>query len=157
MTMQVELRDVIESDFAIFLGLQRDAISAHMAAFGTKDPDADEFAARWRRSLLDASTTQKAILANGALVGFVASFVREAKLQVTYWIARDHWGQGLATEALAQLLRLVSTRPIYASAAKDNAGSLRVLAKCGFTVRGQERAFASARGEEIDEVFLVLD
>jgi RimJ/RimL family protein N-acetyltransferase len=126
-----------------------------MAGFGTRDHDAGELAARWRRVLAEGST-QKAILVGGEVVGFTATFFLEDKPQVTYWVARSHWGRGIATEALSQLLRHVKTRPLYASAASDNAASLRVLQKCGFVIRGSARAFASARGEEIEEVFLEL-
>jgi RimJ/RimL family protein N-acetyltransferase len=156
MTIEIRIRDVIESDLPIFFEHQCDAASARMAAFGTKDPNENELAARWKRSLTDTSTTQKAIVEGGNVIGFVASFMREGQVEVTYWIARSHWGRGVATAALSQLLQCVTTRPIYASAAKDNVASLRVLEKCGFTIRGSGRAFASARGEEIDEVFLEL-
>ena len=37
-------------------------------------------------------------------------------------------------------------------AAADNAGSIRVLAKCGFTDYAHERGFAEARGQVIDEL-----
>jgi RimJ/RimL family protein N-acetyltransferase len=47
-------------------------------------------------------------------------------------------------------------RPIYASAAQDNAASLRVLAKCGFVVTGSHLDYAEARGHEIEEVLLEL-
>jgi RimJ/RimL family protein N-acetyltransferase len=43
------------------------------------------------------------------------------------------------------------TRPIYARAAKDNIGSLRVLEKCGFTIIGEDNSFANARGREVEE------
>jgi RimJ/RimL family protein N-acetyltransferase len=155
-TIEIQIRDVIESDFPIFFEHQCDAASARMAAFGRKDPNKNELAARWKKSLTEASTTPKAIVEGGKVVGFVASFMREGQLEVTYWIARSHWGRGVATAALLQLLQCVTTRPIYASAAKDNVASLRVLEKCGFTVRGSGRAFASARGEEIEEIFLEL-
>src|SRR4029453_19193159 len=74
----------------------------------------------------------------------------------TYWIGREFWGRGIATQALAVLLSAVKTRPLYARAAKDNIASLRVLEKCGFTITGYERGFANARGEEIEEVVLEL-
>ena len=45
---------------------------------------------------------------------------------------------------------------MYAGAASDNAGSLRVLEKTGFRVIGTEAAFASARGHEIEETILQL-
>lgn len=66
------------------------------------------------------------------------------------------WGQGIATTALAELIELEPIRPLHADAAADNAGSIRVLEKCGFTVTGKTRCFARARDEEIDLVHLTL-
>ena len=152
---EVRLRDVLDSDMPVFFALHRDEGAARMAGFGTRDNDADDLTARWRRALVPG-TTQKAVLVGGEVVGLAATFFVEDKLQVTYWIARAHWGRGIATEALSQLLKHVTTRPLYASAASDNAASLRVLQKCGFVITGTARAFASARGEEIEEVFLEL-
>jgi RimJ/RimL family protein N-acetyltransferase len=152
----IHLRDLLDSDFPIFFEHQRDAASARMAAFGTQDANASELAARWKKNLADGTNTHKAIVEGGDVVGFVATFLYDGKLQVTYGIARSHWGRGIASAALAQLLQSVSMRPIYASAASDNVASLRVLQKCGFTIRGSTRAFANARGEEIDEVLLAL-
>ena len=156
MKIEIQLRQVVESDYSIFFEHHRDPVSARMAAFVTKDPDAGELAARWKRSLADESTMARTIVEGGQVVGFVATFLREGKPQVTYWIARSHWGRGIATAALSQLLRRVAARPIYASAATHNQASLRVLEKCGFTVSGSRKAFAGARGEEIEEVFLQL-
>ena len=156
MQKAVSLRDVIEDDYPIFFLLQRDPTSAQMAAFGTKDPDAAALAARWKKATGGAAT-QKAIVLGSEVVGFVASFLLDGAPQVTYWIKREHWGRGIATAALSQLLEIVTVRPIYAGAVKDNAGSLRVLEKCGFKVCGSERAFAAVRGAEVDEVLLVLE
>lgn len=52
-------------------------------------------------------------------------------------------------------LRPVSGDDLPILAAKDNIASLRVLEKCGFG-RVEERGYANARGEEIDEMILVL-
>jgi RimJ/RimL family protein N-acetyltransferase len=38
--------------------------------------------------------------------------------------------------------------------AKDNLASRRVLEKCGFTVCGEGRGYANARGMEIEEFIL---
>ena len=53
-------------------------------------------------------------------------------------------------------LQLMDSLRTAARAAADNAASLRVLAKCGFEVVGEDRGFANARGEEIDEYVLEL-
>jgi RimJ/RimL family protein N-acetyltransferase len=155
MRVEVHLRDVVDADMPIFFALHADEDAARMAGFGTRDRSPAQLAMRWRKALVPG-TTQQAVLVDGEVVGLAATFFLEDKLQVTYWIARAHWGRGIATAALARLLQRVTTRPLYASAASDNAASLRVLQKCGFTVKGSARAFASARDEEIEEVFLEL-
>jgi RimJ/RimL family protein N-acetyltransferase len=79
----------------------------------------------------------------------------DGKRHVTYWIGREFWGNGIATDALHRLLRVIHDRPIYATA-KDNVASIRVLEKCGFLNCGSGRAFARERGTEIEEVFFEL-
>ena len=49
------------------------------------------------------------------------------------------------------------TRPLFARAAKDNVGSMRVLEKCGFTIAGEDKGFSNTRGEEVEEFILELD
>jgi RimJ/RimL family protein N-acetyltransferase len=73
------------------------------------------------------------------VAGSVLSFVRDGQRQVGYWIAREHWGKGVATAALTQLLGEVCERPLFARVAAGNHGSLRVLEKCGFQSVGEER------------------
>ncbi len=153
--MGLLLRDLSDADFTILFAHQQDATAARMAAFGTRDRDEAAFVARWKKNLA-AQTTAKGIVIEGELVGFVATFLHDGKPQVTYWIARSHWGRGVASAALTELLAIVPTRPLYASAAKDNAASVRVLAKCGFRVCGSERAFAEARGEDVEEILFEL-
>jgi RimJ/RimL family protein N-acetyltransferase len=98
----------------------------------------------------------KTILLAGRVVGSVGKFELSGKPNITYWIGREYWGKGLATRALSMFLTQVKTRPLYASAAKDNAASIRVLEKCGFTFCCIEKSLANARGEEIEEVTLEL-
>jgi RimJ/RimL family protein N-acetyltransferase len=47
-------------------------------------------------------------------------------------------------------------RPLYARAAQDNIASIRVLEKCGFIISDYDKGFANARGEEIEEVIMIL-
>jgi len=103
------------------------------------------------------STTNRVIEIDGRVVGHIASFDLEGHREVTYWIAREDWGRGIATRALQEFLQLEASRPLYAGAASDNAASIRVLTKCGFRVVGEGRGFAHGRNEETDEVVLRLD
>jgi RimJ/RimL family protein N-acetyltransferase len=76
--------------------------------------------------------------------------------EITCWIGKEFWGRGIATRALAEFLRLVEARPLLARVARDNVGSIRVLEKCGFEPCGENRGFANARGEEIEERVMKL-
>jgi len=153
----VVLRDVADSDLPILFEHQKDPEASRMAAFLPRDPsDLDAFLTHWRRILSDPAKITKAILWNGQLAGTVGSFLGDGKPQITYWIGKEFWGNGIATQALAELLRVVNDRPLYASTASDNVASIRVLEKCGFAMRGSAKAFAKARGTEIDEVFFEL-
>ena len=60
-------------------------------------------------------------------------------------------------DLLRLLIDLVPARPLYARAASDNAGSLRMLKKAGFQAVGTERSFRPARKTEIKETILRKD
>jgi RimJ/RimL family protein N-acetyltransferase len=152
------LRDVTDDDLPIFFDHQLDLEANHMAAFTGGDPhDRAAFDRHWARIRADATITIKTILCNGEVAGHVAKFKRDGEPEITYWLGKQHWGKGIATAALREFLKHIKPRPIYARAAKDNVGSLRVLEKCGFKICGQDKGFANARGQEIDEFILKLE
>jgi RimJ/RimL family protein N-acetyltransferase len=152
------LRDVVQDDLPVFFDFQLDRDANHMAAFIARDPsDRQAFVAHWNKILADPTTINKTIVCDGQVVGSVSSYEDAGKPEVTYWIGRAYWGQGIATRALSEFLAHVNrARPIYARVAKDNLGSRRVLEKCGFQTIGQSKGFANARGEEIEELHLEL-
>jgi RimJ/RimL family protein N-acetyltransferase len=158
MISDLVMRDVIEDDLAIFFEQQLDPEANYMAAFTAKDPtNREAFTAHWRRILADATVIIKTIVCAGQVVGSVLSYEEAGKPEVSYWFGREYWGKGFATQALSDFLAHGNqARPIYARIAKDNLGSRRVLEKCGFTMIGEARGFANARGEEIEELLLEL-
>lgn len=129
-----------------------------MAAFTPEDPD-DRAAFDTHMAMVRSSPdiTFRAVTFNGQLAGSIASFTAEGKTEITYLVDHALWGKGIATRALALLLELVSARPLYARAASDNAGSLRVLQKSGFKAIGTGKSFAAGRTAEIEETILRLD
>lgn len=154
----VALGPVDESDLDALFRQMSDPESVRMAAFTAEDPeDRRRFDAHMVRVMESPETTLRAIRWKGDLVGSIGSFVVEGQTEVTYWIDRAVWGRGIASRALALFLEVVRTRPLYARAASDNAGSLRVLEKTGFRIIGVEVSFAPARGAEIEETILQLD
>lgn len=152
------LRNVVEADLDVFFEHGREHEAVHMAAFTAKDTaDHDAFMAHWRMVLANPSGIAKTIARGEEVLGSVSSYEESGRPEVTYWIGKRYWGQGVATEALSLFLETVDTRrPMRARAAKDNAASIRVLEKCGFKVIDEARGFANARGAEIDELVLEL-
>jgi RimJ/RimL family protein N-acetyltransferase len=151
------LRAVEDDDLPVFFAQQLDPEANHMAAFTTKDPgDRVAFDAHWRRIRGDANIINKTILVDGEVAGYLATFEQFGEREVSYWLGRQYWGKGIATRALAAFLAELPMRPLYARAVKDNIASIRVLQKCGFVITGEDKGFANARGEEVEEYILRL-
>lgn len=149
------IRDVIEADIPIFFEHQRDPEAMDMAKMPARDKEA--FTAHWQKILANDGLTKKAILFEGAVVGNIVIFDRGGKRLVGYWIGREHWGKGLATRALAELLDEETGRPLHAYVATSNPGSMRVLEKCGFKLVSRETEFDERLGEEIEEALYILE
>ena len=132
----VSLRPVEEADLPVFFELQRDPAGIVMAGVGGRDRAA--FDEHWANILADDTGRIRTIVAGGEVVGYVLSFERDGRREVGYWIGRDHWGRGVATAALMAFLGEDEARPLYAGVLPANAGSLRVLEKCGFAVVGED-------------------
>jgi RimJ/RimL family protein N-acetyltransferase len=84
----------------------------------------------------------------------------EAGPEVGYWIGRDYWGRGLASEMLLAAMAWARSgwgkRCVVASHFIDNPASARVLIKAGFlhTGRVQPRPCRS-RGEDLPARWMV--
>jgi RimJ/RimL family protein N-acetyltransferase len=152
------LRQVTAEDLPTFFEQQLDPEANHMAAFTAKDPkDREAFEAHWDKIRADNTITIKTILYQGGVAGYVLVHSWFGEPEISYWLGREYWGQGIATWALSSFLDELETRPLYARAAKDNLASIRVLGKCGFTVSGEDKGFANARGEEVEEYIFKLN
>ncbi len=154
----IALRELEDADLDALFDQMRDPESVHMAAFTARDPnDRAAFDAHMARIRSGPDTTVLAITHDGDFVGTIGSFTIEGDREITYWIARPSWGQGIATQALTLFLQSEQTRPLHARAATDNIGSLRVLQKVGFRLTGTEVGYANARASEIEETLLRLN
>ena len=154
----ITLREVESSDLETFYEHQLNPEAIRMAAFVSKDPkDKAAFDAHWDKILNSSQNTNRTIVAEGKVAGHIAWFPQGENMEVTYWLGREFWGRGLATQALNRMLQLVFERPIFARAATDNLGSIRVLQKCGFKIIGKNKGFANGRGQDTEEYILRLD
>ncbi len=147
MELDIVLRHVIEEDLPTFYEQQLDPVATEMAAFPARAWE--PFVAHWRKIMPDEMGTIRTILFEGKVAGNIVAFEQDGERQVGYWVGREYWGKGIATEALRQFLDEVKTRPLYAHVVMHNVGSRRVLEKCGFKMARQEAdEFVLVMGKE---------
>ena len=88
--------------------------------------------------------------------GTLAELGSHAAIELGWMLAREHWGNGYATEAVAVLLELgfgaLQLQRIGATCHPGNIGSIRVLEKCGFTLEGRLRSHRLVRGVRRDSL-----
>ena len=128
-----------------------------MAAFAAKNPsDRGVFDLHWQTILNDPTITVRTIVADGDVVGSILAYRDSGIPEISYWVDTARWGQGITTAAVGQFLEEFTERPVRARAVADNAGSIRVLEKYGFTVIGETQGLANARGAVVRELELEL-
>jgi RimJ/RimL family protein N-acetyltransferase len=134
----VRLREVRDSDLDAHYEQQADPESIAMAAVPGRDREA--YLAHMREVLADPTTMMRTIEVDGEVAGHVVSFLRDGRgpRELGYWIARSHWGRGVATAAVAAFLEEEPHRPLIAGVVVHNPASRRVLEKCGFALTETE-------------------
>lgn len=153
--MIVKLRDVAEDDLPILFEYQLDPVAIEMAAFPARERDA--FSAHWTKIMGDPAVMAQVVLVDGLVAGDIVSFERFGQREVGYWIGRDHWGKGVATQAVSAFLLHDTSRPLFARVATHNVASIRVLEKSGFTVTDPDDEDPDPLGDGVEETVLRLD
>jgi RimJ/RimL family protein N-acetyltransferase len=117
-------------------------------------PYSEEMAVDWIQSLQAGEEgVAFAIDRSGALIGCVGYRATErTHAEMGYWIGRQHWGKGFATEAsraLIEIAKALKLPRLEASHFLDNPASGRVLEKLGFVATGMSaERYSCARGGE---------
>lgn len=153
----ITLTKTEKEDLHSFFQFQLDKEANYLAAFTAKDPtDKTAYIEKYSKFLNDPTINMRTIKVNGVIAGSLAKFEIEGEPELTYWIDRTFWGQGIATSALSNFLKTETIRPIRARVAFDNYGSQKILEKCGFVKIGTDKGFANARQAEIEEYIYKL-
>ena len=153
-TPAVHLRSVEDRDLDVFFDHQADPQAVAMAAFPARDKE--RFEAHWAKIRADDTLVVRTIVADGMVAGNIGSWPADGQQTLGYWVGREYWGRGVATQALALLVDEVSVRPLYAHVVVHNVGSIRVLEKCGFRRDRAREAPAPALDDGFEELVYVL-
>ena len=118
-------------------GILRNLASAP-SPFGLRDAEA--FLAQPRDPVLPSFVIAERTETAPRLVGACGLGRRPSgAVELGYWIARSHWGRGIATEAcsaLIEIARALRLPALEGSYFTDNPASGRVLEKLGFQATG---------------------
>ncbi|KAF7591701.1 hypothetical protein BBP40_001214 [Aspergillus hancockii] len=76
-------------------------------------------------------------------------------MEIGYWLGQDHWGKGIATQALSALTRWAFENfghilRLEAEIYEGNEASQRVLVKAGYELEGRRRKAAEKNGVVLD-------
>jgi ribosomal-protein-alanine N-acetyltransferase len=76
------------------------------------------------------------------------------RAEIGYWLAKPYWNRGIMTEAVGKVVEFgfseLGLTRITANVFESNAGSARVLEKCGFTLEGKLRKHYEKAGKIFD-------
>ena len=82
---------------------------------------------KWTKLISNPAINQKTIVINDWVIGSMINFEMESEADISYWIDKIYWGQGIATAALKVFLETEYLKPLHGKVAFDNFGSQTVL------------------------------
>jgi len=101
----------------------------------------------------------KAIELDGVFVGCISAavgaFEYSHSAELGYWIGRQYWNKGTATDAVKVFTDLLFTTTditrLFVSVVADNTASIRVLEKNGYTIEGTHNHASFKGGRYFNE------
>ena len=154
------LRPFRQSDCAFLVACLNDK-AIHRYTLNIPYPYSLKDAKEWIGRQLPASDRQTdqlvwAIEVNSQVAGAIdlRGIALNHKARFGYWLAKEHWGQGIMTEAVGLVSQYASNklrlRRLDAQVIVGNLASRRVLEKNGFKLEGLMRKQARKNGRLLD-------
>jgi len=139
----IKLRGFIASDADLLVAYLNDEQVTNFITDAIPKPYTQEDANWWVETHASSAFT-KAIEFNGKFVGCISAIRGEFEYsrgaELGYWIAREYWNLGIATEAVRvfgqTLLDSTDIIRLFVSVVSINSASIRVLEKNGYELEG---------------------
>ncbi|MFO0647691.1 MAG: GNAT family N-acetyltransferase [Polyangiales bacterium] len=127
--MKIALRPREPADDALHFAWQSDPAQVATTVPARSRPEFDAWIAR---IAADPTVTLRTITADGEMVGTINTFEMGGARFIGYRVANEHWGKGIATEAVRLMVALDASRPIFATVLASNVASEKALRRNGF-------------------------
>lgn len=158
-TDRLLLRRATMDDLEAFHAIMSDPVV--MRYWSTPPHETMEQTADWLRSMVDADTMVSddyVIERDGRAIGKIGCWELP---EIGFHLARDQWGQGVASEAMAAFLArrkaLGEPKQLIADVDPRNTGSLNLLTRHGFVETHRATGTWQVGDELCDSVYLTLD
>ena len=165
-TPRLTLRPFCLEDIEAYLRMVRDPEVCRYLGGGLSDLPNERHVANWLRNINGWLLQSKTVFTwcierkeDKSFVGRVdlGGFVRKAVADLAYYLVRENWGRGYATEAVTSVtafgLDSLGLCRIQATVLPENAASLRVLEKSGYEREGLLRNYPF--GKEIHDAVML--
>jgi RimJ/RimL family protein N-acetyltransferase len=167
-TTRLLIRPWQPADRSVFSGFVRDAEMMRYISHGKAWDDSriDAFFLRQEKHLIEHGCCVGAVLLkeSGLIIGIagIQPLDKAKTFEFAWWIWKDFWGRGFATEAAQALkvyaLDVMHLPQVVAIADVPNRASSRVMEKIGMHYEGVRNAHDLAeRHPDIDVVYYTLD
>jgi len=159
-TERLVVRPWTAADRDGFAAMARDAELMRFVRNGVpfSEPEIDEFLSRQGRQLAEHGVCMGAVIEkeSGAIVGVagIQPLGTTGDLEIGWWVARDHWGRGFATEAggaaARHVLETLARPRVVAIIDPGNERSVRVAERLG--LRYDRRSTGAELGHRKPEI-----
>ena len=164
-TPRLEIREFTADDFRALHACASDPLVTRFFSWG---PNTESETREFLERVVQAAPQRPrehyvfavVLLGYGLVGGCFLDRRRDREFEIGYYLRRDHWNQGLATETVGALVPFgfcdLGAHRLYARVDPENPASARVLASVGFRIEGHFRSDTFIKGEWRDSLIYGL-
>lgn len=157
----IKLRNFEDSDADLLVAYLNNNEVTKYVTDAIPQPYTKSDAQWWINNSRDSEYT-KAIDYNGVFVGCISAkrgeFEYSYSAEIGYWIGREFWNNGIASEAVRVFTNLLfqstNITRLHVSVVTLNGASIKVLEKNGFSLEGTLKKASYKNGQYFDEHLL---
>ncbi|HPJ02212.1 MAG TPA: GNAT family protein [Candidatus Limiplasma sp.] len=169
-TERLVLRAFTREDIAAYLAIIHDSRVQRFLGGGVPVLSGEPHITNWLNNVNGRLLKSRTVFtwcieqkSDSTVVGRIdlGGFVRKSMADISYYLAPSAWGRGLATEAVGAVTRFgldtLKLHRIQAMVMPDNAASIRVLEKAGYSMEGHLRKYQMGKEFHDVDILAIVD